>query len=45
MGVQGEKVERPDELTNAFRSAVESDRPRLIEVLVEKASVTVSVMI
>ena len=35
MGVQGEKVERPDELTNAFRSAVESDRPRLIEVLVE----------
>jgi thiamine pyrophosphate-dependent acetolactate synthase large subunit-like protein len=35
MGVSGERCERPEELGNALRSAVESEQPRLIEACIE----------
>ena len=38
MGVQGQKVERPEELRGALRSALESGKPRLVEVYIEKAT-------
>jgi benzoylformate decarboxylase len=35
MGVQGRRVEKPDELGEALRSAMESDKPALVEVIVD----------
>ncbi len=38
MGVRGQKVERPDELKEALKSALESGKPGLVEVYIEKAA-------
>ena len=35
MGVPGQKVDRPEKLREALKSALESDKPRLLEVCVE----------
>jgi benzoylformate decarboxylase len=35
MGVKGEKVERPEYLSQALETAIKSGKPRLIEVFVE----------
>lgn len=35
MGVQGQKVERPEELSETLKSALESDKPILVEVSIE----------
>ncbi len=35
MGVSGQKVEQPDELKEALRSALDSDKPTLVEVYLE----------
>ena len=35
MGVKGETVKRPDELSRALRTAISSGEPRLVEVFVE----------
>ena len=37
MGVHGQKVERPEELREALKSALESDKPALVEVYIENA--------
>ena len=37
MGVQGVRVERPEELGGVLKSALESDEARLVEVLVQPA--------
>jgi len=34
MGVQGQKVERPDELKEALKAALESGKPALVEVVI-----------
>jgi benzoylformate decarboxylase len=36
MGVNGERIERPEALKNVLRSAFEANEPRLIEVLIQK---------
>ncbi len=38
MGVRGQKVERPEELGEALKSALESGKPGLVEVYIEKAA-------
>jgi len=38
MGVHGQKVERPEELKEAFKSAFESGKPALVEVYIEKVA-------
>ncbi len=35
MGVRGQKVERPDDLRDALRSALASDKPAVVEVCIE----------
>jgi benzoylformate decarboxylase len=35
MGVRGKKVEKPDGLREALRSAMASDKPALVEVRIE----------
>jgi benzoylformate decarboxylase len=35
MGVKGERVERPEDLGQALKTAMASNEPRLVEVLVE----------
>jgi len=35
MGVEGRKVERPDQLRETLKSALESDKPNLVEVYIE----------
>ena len=37
MGVHGQKVERPEELREVLKSALESDKPALVEVYIENA--------
>jgi len=37
MGVHGQKVERPEELKEVLKSALESDKPALVEVYIENA--------
>jgi benzoylformate decarboxylase len=37
MGVHGQKVERPEELKGALKSALESDKPAVVEVYIENA--------
>ncbi len=38
MGVRGQKVERPEELKEALKLALESGKPGLVEVYIEKAA-------
>jgi len=38
MGVQGQKVERPEKLSEALKSALESDQPSVVEVYIEKVA-------
>lgn len=38
MGVNSQRVERPDELRDILKSMVESDKPELVEVSMEKTS-------
>jgi len=38
MGVHGQKVERPDELGGALKAAIESGKPALVEVYIEKVA-------
>ena len=38
MGVNGQKVERPEQLREAFNSVLESGRPGLVEVSIESIS-------
>jgi len=35
MGVKGERVERPEDLGQALKAAMDSGEPRLVEVVVE----------
>lgn len=37
MGVHGQKVERPEELKEVLKSALESDKPAVVEVYIENA--------
>lgn len=37
MGVQGQKVERPEKLKEALSSAFDSDKPALVEVVIDSA--------
>ncbi|MBA7516781.1 Benzoylformate decarboxylase [subsurface metagenome] len=37
MGIPGQKVEQPEELRKALKSALESDRPNLVEVYIARA--------
>lgn len=37
MGVHGQKVERPEELKDVLKSALESDKPAVVEVYIENA--------
>ena len=37
MGVHGQKVERPEELKQVLKSALESDKPAVVEVYIENA--------
>lgn len=36
MGVQGQKVERPEELRETLKSAIASDKPAVVEVYIER---------
>ena len=38
MGVQGQKVERPEKLSEALKSALDADKPSVVEVYIEKAA-------
>jgi len=38
MGVQGQKVERPEKLREALKSALEADKPSVVEVYIEKVA-------
>ena len=38
MGVDGHKVEQPEELREALRSALESGKPAVVEVYTEKVA-------
>ncbi|MBA7634643.1 hypothetical protein ES703_42233 [subsurface metagenome] len=35
MGIPGQKVDRPEELDRTLKAALESDKPELIEVIIE----------